>query len=108
MPLLPIDMQTVFAQLNHVGREQAVQQASTPAAQALQASEIVKRTEERDKAVNESQDVGEGAEAVKEQEERRRRREQERRKGSAKGGEEAERRDVFRDPDLGHHIDITT
>jgi len=107
MPLLPIDMQTAFAQLNQVGREQAVQRASAPEAQAFQASEIGKRTEERDKAVNESQELGEGIETVKDQEERRRGRRQEERHSKDEGQEER-RRNVFRDPDLGHHIDITT
>ena len=108
MPLLPIDMQTVFAHLNQVGREQAVQRASAPEAQAFQASEMVKKTEERDNSVNESQEVGEGTEKVREQEERRRRRREARERDADERREEDRGRNVFQDPDLGHHIDITT
>ena len=69
MPLLPIDLQTMFAHMNQVGREQAVQRQISPEAQALQAQNIVKRTEERDNSVNETNEVSEGVEQVKEEEE---------------------------------------
>jgi hypothetical protein len=108
VPLLPIDLQTIFAQMNEVGRGEAAQRQVAPEAQALQASQIVRQTEERDNSVNESQQVSEGPEAIKEEEQRGERRgaaERERRKKkSAESQAEAE---VFKDPDLGHHIDVT-
>ena len=105
MPLLPIDLQTMFAHMNQVGREQAVQRQVSPEAQAAQAQNIVRRTEERDNSVNETNEVSEGVEQVKEEEERetRRKSQGERRKP----GSHSEKKDVFQDPDLGQHIDIS-
>lgn len=105
MPLLPIDLQTMFAHMNQVGREQAVQRQISPEAQALQAQNIVKRTEERDNSVNETNEVSEGVEQVKEEEERetRRRSSEDRRKTGSQPG----KKDFFKDPDLGQHIDIS-
>ncbi len=108
MPLLPIDLQTIFAQMNEVGRGEAAQRQAAPAAQALQASQIVKQAEERDNSVNESQQVSEGPEAVNEEEQgggRRKSAERERRQ--KKSDEKKAEPKVFKDPDLGHHIDVT-
>ena len=44
---MPIDLQTMFSQMNQVGKDQAVQRQVAPEAQALQASELVKETETR-------------------------------------------------------------
>jgi len=108
MPLLPIDLQTIFAQMNEVGRGEAAQRQVAPQAQALQASQIVKQTEERDNSVNESQQVSEGPEAVKEEEQREERRgAAERERRQKKNDEDKVEPEIFKDPDLGHHIDVT-
>jgi hypothetical protein len=106
MPLLPIDLQTIFARMNQVGREQAIQKSLAPETQAFQASEIVRRTEERDNSVNESQEVTEGPEPVKEEEEKSQTRQEAENQGKEKKGRETDK-EVFEDPDLGHHIDIS-
>jgi len=105
MPLLPIDLQTMFAHMNQVGREEAVQRQVSPEAQSLQAMNIARRTEERDKSVNEANEVSEGAEKVQEEERRAEERQEKREKKDrrAKAGSESE---IFRDPALGRHIDI--
>ena len=69
MPLLPIDLQIMFSQLSHVGKEQAVLRDVTPQYQFVQGSEMVQKAEHDDSAVNQSQQLGEGPEKVKEQEE---------------------------------------
>jgi hypothetical protein len=108
MPLLPIDLQTIFAQMNEVGRGEAAQRQVAPEAQAFQASQMVKQTEQRDNSVNESHQVSEGPGAVKEQEQRReRRRASERQKRKERKGEKKNEPEIFRDPALGHHIDVT-
>ena len=61
MPLLPIDLQTLFSQSNQVGKEQAIQKEATPAAQSLQGSQLVQKTEQRDNDVNETPNQEEGA-----------------------------------------------
>jgi hypothetical protein len=106
MPLLPIDLQTMFSQMTQIGREQAVQKEVPPQYQAVQADQIVKKTEHDDKAVNQSREPGDGPEKVREDSPRRRRR-----GGAAKGDGSREqgpreKGEVFEDPALGHHVDL--
>ena len=104
MPILPIDLQTMFAQMNQVGKEQAQQEHAAPAAQSQHASALVRESQSRDASVNEANDVGEGVESVGDEDEK------EGREGGArkrKGQAREERREVFTDPDLGQNIDIT-
>lgn len=108
MPLLPIDLQTLFSQTNQVAREQAVQQQATPQAQSVQGAQLVQQTEQRDNDVNPTEHQQEGPEQVKP---RGGRREQvgRREKGQKEkhSGKPAPRREVFRDPELGRNIDVT-
>lgn len=111
MPLLPIDLQTMFSQMSQIGREQAVQKEVPPQYQAVQAEEIVKKTAHDDKAVNQAREPGEGPEKVREEGPRRKRRKG--RAAQAPPGERVERAasprerpEVFEDPALGHHIDL--
>jgi len=107
MPLLPIDLQIMFSQLSHVGKEQAMQRDVLPQYQFVQGTEMVQKAEHDDSAVNQSQQLGEGSEKVKEQEEKEKRQHS---KGQQKGegGESSkeEQRQIFEDPDLGHHVDL--
>ena len=107
MPLLPIDLQIMFSQLSHVGKEQAVQRDVTPQYQFVQGTEMVQKAEHDASAVNQPQQLGEGPEKVKEQEEKEKRQHsQGQQKGE--GGEHAgeEEKQFFEDPDLGHHVDL--
>lgn len=106
MPLLPIDLQTLFSQSNQVGKEQAVQKDATPLAQSAQGSQLVQKTEQRDNAVNETQHQEEGPEQVKA---RTRRGPGGRREKGERGKKEPapRARDVFRDPDLGRNVDVS-
>ncbi len=56
MPLLPIDLQTLFSQANQVSKEQAIQKEAAPLAQSQQGAQMVQKTEQRDNAVNETND----------------------------------------------------
>jgi hypothetical protein len=107
MPLLPIDLQTSFAQTNQVGKEQAAQKDAGPLAQALQGAQLAQKAEHADNAVNETPEEEDEAEKIKD----RTRRGAERRKGG--GGKKKEAQappsaDVVRDPALGSRIDITS
>ncbi len=107
MPLLPIDLQTLFAQMNQVGKEQAVQRDVSVLQQSLQGSEMVKKTEHQDNSVNETKQVGEGLEKVKEEKKNTKRRESKgREKEKKKDRKTSDKDDLFNDPDLGQHIDI--
>ena len=108
MPLLPIDLQTLFTQLNQVGKEQAVQKEAAAHAQALQGSQLARKTEIRDNAVNETQGQSQGPEQVKP---RLRKNKEHGRKPS--GGEEEKHpsgkspREQFSDPALGRNVDLS-
>jgi hypothetical protein len=107
MPLLPIDLQTMFNQMSQVGRETAVQREVSAQYQLLQGADIVRRTEADDHAVPQSRELGDGLEKVREERQRGRRRQQ---SGAeqGRGGEQARDKEdsLFDDPDLGHHVDL--
>jgi hypothetical protein len=97
MPLLPIDLQIMFSQMSNVGKEQAVQRDVTPQYQFVQGAEMV----------NQPQQVGEGPENVKEREEKEKRQHTEgRSKGEGGESSKEEEKQIFEDPDLGHHVDL--
>lgn len=109
MPILPLDLQTIFSQIGNVGREQAALREIAPLQQTAQASEMVQQTYRQDRSVNEAQDSREG-EGVDGEENRRR----PPGGGDARKGSEGARQDrrsaggegVFRDPALGSHVDV--
>lgn len=113
MPLLPIDLQTLFAQTPQVGREQNVQREGVPLAQAQQGAELVRRAGLQDASVNELRQQEEGPEQARIRERRRGRRD------TGAGRDRRDRRpprtpapprrepDVARDPALGRHIDVS-
>jgi hypothetical protein len=107
MPLLPIDLQIMFSQMSHVGKEQAVQRDVLPQYQFVQGSEMVQKAEHDDSAVNQSQQLGEGPEKVKEREEKEKRQHsQGQQKGEGGESSKKEEKKIFEDPDLGHHVDL--
>ncbi len=112
MPILPIDAQTLFSQIEQVGKEQATQRESTPQAQSLQGAELARQAEQADHSVNQTRRPDEGAEKVRDGKEgggRRKDRTRKKRAGRPAGDAapvpegEAER---IADPDLGRHIDL--
>jgi hypothetical protein len=117
VPLLPIDLQILFGQSPHVGREQNLQREGVPQAQALQGAEIVRQAGLHDASVNELKQQEEGPEQARIRERRRGRREkgagQERRKRgppqppAQKPPQDREERDIARDPALGRHVDVS-
>ncbi len=104
MAIQPIDLQVLFSRLNQIGREQAALRDAQAQAQAVAGSEIAERSEQQDHRVSELRTDQEGPEVVDEDGEG----------GGSGGGEEhasgeEERSDqeVFRDPDLGRHVDLS-
>jgi hypothetical protein len=68
---------------------------------------MAQKAEHDDSAVNQSQQLGDGSEKVKEQEEKEKRQHsQENRKGEGGASAGEEEKQVFEDPDLGHHVDL--
>jgi hypothetical protein len=109
MAIQPIDLQTLFTQLDKVGKTQSDLKEGLQIQQALQGLRIQKQTEERAQAVNESKNTGEGAEQIKDRSSRRQAGQE---PGAGEGGGEKAGSGpgevpVFRDPALGKNIDMS-
>jgi hypothetical protein len=106
MAISPIDLQTLFTQVDKIGKQESAQKEGAAIQQAIQQARSQQVTEAKINAVNEAPDQGEGAEKVRDGGGRRQ--EGEARK---KAEEEAERdekeEEVIRDPDLGRNIDVS-
>jgi len=114
MAVQPIDLQTLFTQIEQVGKTQSAQREGLQIQAGLQGLEAQRKAEERVRAVNEAQNTGDGAQGVRE-----------RRSGDGGGeggrrergeGEEAPSGDaapragagrIIRDPALGKNIDFS-
>lgn len=112
MGIQPIDLQTLYAQLDKVGKSQVQQQA---AAQNTREAELVKNRQEAEKKVSTVQEAEAGEEragVVRERKESSGNNDagsQSRQDTPSANGEqnEPDDREVIRDPDLGSHIDIS-
>ena len=108
MALLPIDLQTLFTQSNQVGKEQAAQKDAAPQAQSLQGAQLVQKTEQRDKDVNETHDQEEGPEQMKDRARKGRGSQTAASAEKRKPAAQPPAKDVVRDPALGRNVDITS
>jgi hypothetical protein len=114
MAIQPIDLQTLFTQLDKVGKNQAFEKDGLAIQQALQGIQMQKKTEDQIQSVNEAQNTGDGAEGVKERERRKRDesagKEDLRNESGKEGGKgSAAEKTLFiiRDPALGKNIDVS-
>jgi hypothetical protein len=108
MAIQPIDLQTLFTQLDKVAKTQSSQREGMALQQAIQGAELQRRTDEQIKAVNETQNTGEdGAEKVKD----RGAQAHDGGKGKTQEGEKTTQEEakavVIHDPSLGRNIDIS-
>ncbi len=110
MPIQPIDLQTLFAHLNQVGKEQSVLKEGAVLQQAVKGSELVKETQHKDESVNTTKSTDAENQKIKDSESRE--------GGTARGKEEEEEKEkeeknkkmkkqYFSDPALGKNIDIS-
>jgi hypothetical protein len=111
MAIQPIDLQTLFTQVDKVGKTQAAQREGLQIQEALHQLQSQKKAEEQVQSVNEAQDAGDGAERIKDGNSRRPSGEGEGREQPEDGEEEPEkenlRENLIRDPTLGRNIDIS-
>ena len=111
MAIQPIDLQTLFSQVDKVGRAQMAQREGFAIQQAIHGAELQRKTEEHMQAVNETQNTGDdGTEKIKD----RGPQAQDGGKGKKEEQEnqEAEKTEkpksqFFCDPRLGRNIDIS-
>jgi hypothetical protein len=107
MAIQPIDLQTLFTQLEKVGKTQAFQKDGAMIQQAIQSVEIQRRTDENIRSVNEAQDTGRGTEEISDRNAHRRHAGEEGPRNGEEEEEEAAVVPVFRDPALGRYVDFT-
>jgi len=106
MAIAPIDLQTLFTQVDKVGRTQIAEKDGQTLHQAMQGVHIQKKADEQLLQVNDVQNSGDGAEKVNDHN-----------KGQSGGGnqkkkqkdaqEEESQITVLRDMSLGNTIDIS-
>jgi hypothetical protein len=107
MAIQPIDLQTLFTQVEKVGKTQVAQKEGLQIQEALQQVQNQKKAEEQVQSVNEAQDSGDGAEKIKDGNSRQ--------QAAGQNGEETaeeeekreEEQNLIRDPTLGRNIDIS-
>jgi hypothetical protein len=110
MAIQPIDLQTLFTQLDKVGKSQASQREGLAVQQAIQQAEGQKKIEEQIQSVNEAGDAREDGK-INDQETRQKNGS----RGEGAGADRTEKDDgeeaaagpaFIRDPALGRNIDI--
>ncbi|MCL2184268.1 MAG: hypothetical protein FWB86_00210 [Treponema sp.] len=111
MALAPIDLQTLFSQMDKVGKTQAAQKDGATVQQAVQGTELQRKTEEQIRQVNETQNAGEGPDKVNDQtgKDAGKRSEGKKKESENEPEETSETENIvfLRDPSLGNKIDIS-
>ncbi|MHB9291647.1 hypothetical protein Holit_00725 [Hollandina sp. SP2] len=110
MAIQPIDIQTLFTQLDKVGKIQASQKEGLAIQQALQGIQVQKKVEAQIQSINEAQNMGEGSEGVQDRNHRKHPEEegtgQEEAEGNTEKDSITDPVSIIRDPTLGKNIDI--
>jgi len=108
MAIQPIDLQTLFTQMDKVAKIQSDQREGAALHQSIQGAQLQRRTEENIKAVNEAQNMGEdGAEKVKDRGAQAHDGSKGKKKEEEKPQQEEVKAAVIHDPSLGRNIDIS-
>ncbi|MDR0444458.1 MAG: hypothetical protein LBH44_13750 [Treponema sp.] len=108
MGITPIDLQTIFSQVDKVGKYQTVHKEGQLIQQAIQGAQIQRKMEEHIQEVNEAQNTGEGAEKINDNAHRDQSGGKKKEKGKSGNAEEnREIPSVLSDPSLGKKIDIS-
>ena len=107
MPIQPIDLQTLFAHINQVGKDQAVLKEGLSNQQAAHAKELIKETIHQDESVNKSGKTDEENQKIHDEDRTGNQGEKGEEKQKEKEFEQKKKMNVFTDPDLGKNIDIS-
>ena len=107
MSVSPLDLQILYSNLKRVGQQQASERSAEVMQQDKQAEELVKKADIKDHQVSETREIDQGTEKIKDKEKKQH--EQPKKKNPDKQEEENKEteRKFFKDPDIGHHIDIS-
>ena len=109
MALAPIDLQTLFTQVDKVGKTQIAEKEGHVLQQSIQGAQLQRKTEEHIRQVSETQNMGEGIEKINDHNKHN----QQGADGKGKEKNEKQKDDdqdqsfILRDPNLGRKIDIS-
>ncbi|MCL2192758.1 MAG: hypothetical protein FWB78_05110 [Treponema sp.] len=110
MAIQPIDLQTLFSQLDKVARAQLAQREGLAIQQAVQGVQIQRKADEQAKTVHEVQNTGDdGAEKVNDKGRKGHNDGKGEKKNSQQEASNLQKQassSVFRDPVLGKNVDI--
>ncbi len=110
MPVQPIDLQTLFAHLNQVGKQQSALKEGAVLQQSVKGNEMVKETQHKDKSVNTTKNADSENEKIKDSESggggAGMKGEEEEEKGKEEPAQK-KKKQYFSDPALGKNIDIS-
>jgi hypothetical protein len=109
MAIQPIDLQTLFAQMDKVGKTQSALREGITLHQDIQGAQLQRKTEEHIQSVNEAQNTGDdGTEKVKDRGPKGQGSEKKNpRHDDTEKEEEQKPAATFSDPRLGRNIDIS-
>ena len=109
MAIQPIDLQMLFTQMDKVAKAQIAQREGFAIHQDIVGTQLQRKTEEHIQAVNETQNMGDGTEDVKERGAQRQDSGEEKKKEAREENSKQEetRAPVISDPFLGRNIDIS-
>ena len=116
MAIQPIDLQTLFTQMDKVGKTQMSQREGLAVQQAIQGTQLQRKIDEQIQSVNETQNTGEdGAEKIKDRGPQTHdsggKKKQDTRQEDTKEPDDSDYKEtqarLFRDPRLGRNIDIS-
>jgi hypothetical protein len=109
MAIQPIDLQTLFVQVDKVGKTQSALREGLTLHQDIQGAQLQKKTEEHLQSVNEAQNTGDdGTEKVKDRGSKGQDSEKkDARQNDSEKEEEQKPAVIFTDPRLGRNIDIS-
>ncbi len=111
MGIQPIDLQTLFSQLDKAGKLQSGTKENIPAQQVIQVAQQIKKDEEQVRTVKETKNPETGAERIKDDTGKKEKQlpPRQRRSPGEKEEEvpEQKEKEVVRDPELGTKIDLS-
>uniref|UniRef100_A0A7C3EGC8 Uncharacterized protein n=1 Tax=Gracilinema caldarium TaxID=215591 RepID=A0A7C3EGC8_9SPIR len=108
MAIQPIDLQTLFTQMDKVAKQKSAEKEGLVLQQSLQGALNLKKTEEKVRSVNETKEPEDGAERIKDKNARKQGQEElAEKKDEKKEADDEKKMDIIKDPNLGKHIDVS-
>ncbi len=106
MGIQPIDLQTMFAQLDKISNSQVQQTQAAQVQAALKQEDIARKQTAAKAAVEEPSKLNDGLGSIKDQN-RQNSRQQDKHKEHEEKEPEEEKSYIYKDPSLGQHIDVS-